>query len=324
MQNRTNTKTFGIIITLIAGICWGFSCACGQFLFDYKGVTSNWLVPIRLMLAGTMILVFLFVKSPGQVIAPWKNKRDAAEFLIFSFFGMTLCQYSYFMAIQHSNAGVATVLQYTGPALILIYVCLRARRKPRIYETGALILSLSGTFILATHGDVTTMALSDAALFWGVMAAITLAVYSVQPERIIHKYGSLLPVGWAMFLGGIVMNATFRPWTAKGIIIDLETVLALLGVVLFGTILAFSLYLKGMQLIGATDAAMISCVEPVAAVFFAVMWLGETFMPIDFLGMALTIGAVLVISFFKDSERKEEGADDDEAETVERVLQKIE
>ncbi len=108
---------------------------------------------------------FREISRPGD--CTWKNKRDAAEFLIFSFFGMTLCQYSYFMAIQHSNAGVATVLRY-GAALILIYVCLRARRKPRIYETGALILSLSGTFILATHGDVTTMALSRSELCSGV------------------------------------------------------------------------------------------------------------------------------------------------------------
>ena len=54
------------------------------------------------------------------------------------------------------------------------------------------------------------------------------------------------------------MNVVFRPWTAVGVIVDVQTILALAGVVLFGTIIAFSLYLQGMDLIGPTDAAMIS------------------------------------------------------------------
>ncbi len=299
MEQKQEKKTFGIMITLIAGVCWGFSGACGQFLFDNKSVTSNWLVPIRLLTAGTAVLLYLLLRDPKKVFEPWKNRKDAIDFVIFSIFGMTLCQYSYFRAIQHSNAGVATVLQYTGPALILLYVCFRSRRRPRAYEIAALILSLSGTFILATHGDISTMALSGQAIFWGAMASLTLAIYSVQPERIIGKYGPLLPVGWAMFLGGIVMNVVFRPWTAVGVIVDVQTILALAGVVLFGTIIAFSLYLQGMDLIGPTDAAMISCVEPIAAVLFSFFWLGESFLPIDFFGMALTIGAVLSISLFK-------------------------
>lgn len=305
MERKQDKKTFGILVTLIAGVCWGFSGACGQFLFDYKNATSNWLVPIRLLTAGAAVLLYLLLRNPKKVLEPWKNKKDAFDFIIFSIFGMTLCQYSYFRAIQYSNAGVATVLQYTGPALILIYVCFRSRRNPRAYEIAALILSLSGTFVLATHGDISSMALSGQAIAWGAMASLTLAVYSVQPERIIKKYGSLLPIGWAMFLGGLLMNVVFRPWTAVHVIIDTETILALIGVVLFGTIIAFSLYLQGMNLIGPTDAAMISCVEPIAAVLFSFFWLGEAFLPIDFFGMALTIGAVLFISLFKEKEPSE-------------------
>lgn len=298
-------KTTGIAMALAAGICWGFSGACGQFMFDNKGMNSNWLVSVRLICAGTAILVYLLIKNPRAVIEPWKDKRDAADFIVFSVFGMTLCQYSYFMAIQHSNAGVATVLQYMGPALILVYVCLRTKRRPKLYETAALILSLGGTFILATHGDIASMALSKEALFWGIMAAVTLAVYSVHPERIVNKYGSLLPIGWAMFIGGIIMNIIFKPWNIEGVIVDGGTLLGLAGVILLGTILGFSLYLKGVQIIGAADAAMISCIEPVSAVAFSVLWLGERFMLIDILGMVLTIGAVFVISFFKGRSIKE-------------------
>ena len=37
---------FGVLLTLAGGILWGFSGACGQFLFTQKGVVSTWLVPV--------------------------------------------------------------------------------------------------------------------------------------------------------------------------------------------------------------------------------------------------------------------------------------
>lgn len=297
-----NNRLKGILITVVAGICWGFSGACGQFLFDNKGVTSNWLVPIRLFSAGSLVLLFLLLKSPKKTIAPWKDKRDAREFLIFAIFGMTMCQYSYFTAIQHSNAGVATVLQYTGPILILIWICLRAKRLPKKYEVVALVLTLAGTFILATRLDFSTMVLTELAILWGGIAALSLAIYSVQPERIVRKYGSLLPIGWGMFIGGILLMIVFKPWTMTGVIFDFEALLALLGVVLFGTIIAFSFYFMGMQLIGSVDAAMVSCVEPIAAVLFATFWLGEMFVPIDIVGMITIIVGVLIISLGSDKD----------------------
>lgn len=54
-------KKLGILITLIGGCLWGLSGACGQFLFSYKGATSDWLVPIRLLAAGSLLTLFLSV-----------------------------------------------------------------------------------------------------------------------------------------------------------------------------------------------------------------------------------------------------------------------
>ncbi|MBQ9973018.1 MAG: EamA family transporter [Firmicutes bacterium] len=295
-----NNRLKGILITVFAGICWGFSGSCGQFLFDNKGVISNWLVPIRLITAGTSVLLFLLVVDRKKVLAPWKVKRDAKEMLIFAIAGMALCQYSYFTAIQHSNAGVATVLQYTGPILILAWLCMKQKRLPRRFEIIALGLVLGGAFLLATHGDLTTMTLTKPAIIWGVISAVALAIYSVQPERLLGIYGSLATTGWGMFIGGIVLNIMFKPWTITGVTVDGGTILALFGVIFFGTILAFCMYLTGVKYIGSTDAAMVSCVEPIAAVLFSAVWLGESFAFIDIIGMVLIIAGVLIISLVKD------------------------
>ena len=50
----------GILLTLTGGSLWGFSGTCGQFLMQEKGITSDWLVPIRLLTAGILLLLICF------------------------------------------------------------------------------------------------------------------------------------------------------------------------------------------------------------------------------------------------------------------------
>lgn len=69
----------GIALTLLGGICWGVSGSIGQYLFDVEGMDSRWLVPIRLGLAGIILLIYSFLKYKNQVLAPWKNRHERIE-----------------------------------------------------------------------------------------------------------------------------------------------------------------------------------------------------------------------------------------------------
>lgn len=298
-----NGKVRGIVLTLVGGIFWGVGGSCGQYLFENKEVNSGLLVPIRLFAAGLLILVLQLIRKE-KIFDIWKEKRDAAETLLFALFGMMLCQYSYFTTIQYSNAGTATVLQYTGPAMILVYLCVKAKRWPKAYEIAALIFSCGGVFVLATHGDLSSLALPPEALFWGIIAAVTLVVYNLQPIRIIAKFSTLTVMGWGMTIGGIVLTAIMRPWKVIAVW-DGETAAALSFIVLFGTIAAFYCYLTGVRLVGAANASLLACIEPIAATIVAAAWLKVRFTPIDLVGFALTITAVVIISVYQiKAERK--------------------
>ena len=298
-----NGKVKGIVLTLVGGIFWGVGGSCGQYLFENKEVNSGLLVPIRLFAAGLLILVLQLIRKE-KIFDIWKEKRDAAETLLFALFGMMLCQYSYFTTIQYSNAGTATVLQYTGPAMILVYRCVKAKRWPKAYEIAALIFSCGGVFVLATHGDLSSLALPPEALFWGIVAAVTLVVYNLQPIRIIAKFSTLTVMGWGMTIGGIVLTAIMRPWKVSAVW-DGETAAALSFIVLFGTIAAFYCYLTGVRLVGAANASLLACIEPIAATIVAAAWLKVRFTPIDLVGFALTITAVVIISVYQiKAERK--------------------
>lgn len=303
MMDRKSELQKGIVLTLLGGILWGFCGSCGQFLFQYKEVTSDWLVPFRLTFAGGLILMLLLCREKSRVFDVWKDAKGRKDILIFSVFGMMLCQYSYFTTIQYSNAGTATVLQYMGPALILVYICLRDRKIPKVYEIVALCCCMFGTFILATHGNLSELAIAPKALLWGVISAVTLVIYTLQPVNLMKQYSTLLTLGWGMLIGGLVLMICMRPWTLDPVL-DIQTVAAMCFIVFFGTICAFYFYLTGVRLVGATNASMLACIEPVAATVISVVWLKVEFQMIDLIGFLFVLSTVFIISLNEMKEEK--------------------
>lgn len=301
MKDNKESRAAGVLLTLLGGMMWGFCGSCGQFLFQYKEVTSNWLVPFRLTFAGLAILILLWIRDRGQVLDVWKDAKGRTDILIFSIFGMMLCQYSYFTTIQYSNAGTATVLQYTGPAMILVYLCVREWKRPKPYELSALFCSMFGTFILATHGNISELAIPGKALLWGMISAVTLVVYTLQPAGLMKRYSTLLTLGWGMLIGGTVLMAVMRPWTMHPVI-DSQTILTMGVIVVFGTICAFYFYLTGVKLVGASNASMLACIEPVAATVISVVWLKVRFQAVDLVGFVFVLSAVFIISINQKKE----------------------
>ena len=160
----------GFLCAALGGVCWGASGTVGQYLFTCQGVDSGWLTVVRMFLAGVVLLGGALVRHRPQLRAIWSDRRDALRLVLFSVGGLMTCQYTYLAAIRYSNSATATVLQYMGQALILLWVCLRARRLPTRREGVALVLALLGAFLLATHGSLTALALSPQALGGGADA----------------------------------------------------------------------------------------------------------------------------------------------------------
>lgn len=88
------------------------------------------------------------------------------------------------MTIQLSSAGVGTILQDLSPVLILLVVCIQQKRAPRLFEVFSIVLALGGVFMLTTHGSLTNMAVSPAALVVGIISAFCVVIYTIWPQNL--------------------------------------------------------------------------------------------------------------------------------------------
>ena len=297
-ENRTekNRMITGTIVTIAGGILWGVSGVCGQYMFQNKGVTAPWLVSVRLVAAGLLMLCYYFLTDREQTLAIWKSKRDRRDVLIYGLLGMMPCQYAFFQTIEWSNAGTATVIQYLGPALIVIWVCFRTKRMPTVQEVIGVILAVIGVFLIATHGNPTTLALSGRALLMGLASAVAVALYTLEPARLQKKYDTPLILAWGMAIGGIALTLISRPWTVKGIQADTEMFTALAFVVVFGTMAGFSLYMTGVKLIGSVKASLYACMEPVSSMILTVLWMKVNFTTPDLIGTLFVIATIIILA----------------------------
>ena len=293
--NKKKEVIFGTILTITGGILWGISGVCGQFLFQNKEVTASWLVPIRLVTAGLLLLLYYVIRDKGKAFDIWRSKRNRTDIIVYGLAGMMLCQYSYFQTIEWSNAGTATVIQYLGPALIVVWVCFRTKRLPQTKEVLGVILAVTGIFLIATHGNPTSLALSQKALVMGLLSAVSVVVYTIKPAGLQKQFATPLVLAWGMLIGGVVLMAVFRPWDYQ-VIFDRETFMALAFIILFGTMAGFSMYLTGVKMIGSVKASLFSCVEPVASMVLTAVWMKVSFTTPDLIGTLFVIATIIILA----------------------------
>ena len=271
----------GSLMVLTAGIAWGFSGVSGQYLMAH-GVSVNLLTSLRLLLSGILLTASVFFRQRDKLVQAIKDRKTLVSIALFALFGLVLNQYAYLSAIQYTNAGTATVLQYVTPVIILAFVCAKYRRFPTAAELVAIIMAIVGTFTIATHGQIREL-------------AVTYALYILLPAKAIEKWGSLIVIGLGLLIGGLIFPIAIQAWKYK-LSLNGGNLLALFGLVFIGTVFAYTVFLKGTTMVGAVKGSLLASVEPVASVILTVLIMGDRFFAIDVLGMFLIVLAVIIIS----------------------------
>ncbi len=284
-------------MVLTGATLWGLSGTAAQQLFQWDGFTPTWLVTVRMGISGILLLAITWSRLGGHAISgPWREPTQLLRLWIFALLGLLGVQYSYMASIRLGNAATATFLQYLGPALIVLYVAVHSRRWPSRRELLALSLAVAGTFLLVTNGSIHAVVVPASAVVWGLVSAVTLAFYTLFPANMMRRYGTLPIIGWAMFLGGLVCSLAAPPWRVQGQHWTMGVLLLVGFVVIFGTLLAFYLYLASTRYISATEAGLAACVEPLSAAGASVLWLHTHLGIATLLGGLSILGTVVVLN----------------------------
>lgn len=286
--------TRGIACTLVGGACWGFSGTCASFLFSNYGVQTPWLVCVRQVVSGLLFLAYVLAADRARLMRLLRTPRDMVRVLVFAVGGLLFNQFAYLGAVGATNSGTATVLQCLQLVLIMGYSCVTARRAPRKREVAGLVLALFGTYLIATGGNPSTLALPMDGLAYGLAAAVGGALLSILPAKVLPRYGSPIVTGLGMLAAGLAATAFVHPW-GYAVSFDALGWGALFVLVVVGSFFAYLLYMQGVFDLGSMRASLLGTIEPISATVTSALLLGIVFAPTDLVGFAAIIAMIFLV-----------------------------
>src|SRR5699024_287606 len=299
-MKNTDKRMIGIIFVLLGASFWGIGGTASDYLFEHAGINVNWFVSARLIISGLLLLgVQMLLAGKRAVFTIWRDTKSRLPLIIFSLFGMLLVQYSFMASIDEGNAAIATLLQYLAPIYILIWLIVKRYQKLQLSDVMVILLTVLGTLFLLTNGSFERLSVPSTALIWGIISGISLAFYTLYAKKLLDHYSSVIVVGWAMLISGVCMNIIHPVWKVDVHDWTFITIMVLAFTIIFGTTLAFLMFIKSLEYLEAKETTLLGTVEPLTAVVSSVIWLNLPFGLWQVTGMILILVVVVYLSFAK-------------------------
>lgn len=280
------------MLILAAAVFWGTSATLARFVFRDRHVPALTVVELRLSIATLLLGLWLLARKRSAFRV---RREDWGYFAVLGLVGVGTVQATYYYSISKLGVGLAILLQYLAPSLIVLYDAMRG--VPVRKSTGwAVVAALAGTALLV--GSVDRVALQATPLHWvvGFSSAIVFAFYVVFSKRGLRRYPPETVLFYTFLLASILWACVTPPAAifAAGYPPQLWMLFIALGV--FSTLVPFALFYAGLRRVPAAEAGVVATIEPVVAVLAAMVFLDERLLPLQWLGAVFVLGASVLSS----------------------------
>lgn len=296
MQNSPKIIRASFLVALSA-LLYGFLGYLGTTAMEGH-ISISTMLFWRFLIAGVWMSFFV-----GKNYFTQEMLRVKPAVLLFVFFidalGYAGSSGFYFIASQYIGTGLAMVIFFSYPLLIVLATWLFQRKK----LNKATALTLLGMFIgLVLLRDSSDHAFSFMGLFFSLAAAAFYAFYVISSKKISAKlimdsnmltlvvcFGSaLIFLIISLMTHSLVFPHSLKNW------------LWLLSLGILATALPIQLMLEGLKYLSSMKASIISALEPIVTLIMGVFILKESVSHLQIVGGILILSAALLIQFQKE------------------------
>ena len=216
------------------------------------------------------------------------QREDIPMFAVFGIVGLAGVSLVYYEAIKRIPVGVALVIEYTGPLLLLVYARLRGRTVGgRLWIAAA--FAIVGCFFAAGAYDAGLRELNGLGLALAAADAFFFALYFALAERLGTRYTTPALLVWGFGFALLGWSIVRAPWTLPWTTTPADVYVQIAEVVVIATLIPFALTLAAVRLIPAARVGLTATFEPVVAAVAAWIVLSER------LDIPQIVGGVVVL-----------------------------
>jgi drug/metabolite transporter (DMT)-like permease len=274
----------GLLFAVGSALSFGMSGPLAKALMD-AGWSPTGAVTARMAVGALAMALFATIVKPGWVGEAVAHRKTVIAYGIFPIAGAQLCYYN---AVAHVSVGVALLLEYTAPVLVVGWLWATTRRRPTSMTLAGVGLAVAGIMLVL---DVFAGAhINAAGVAWGLAAAVCAASYFMMSDEVSADggdEGGLNSITLAA--GGLVVGAIATAALGLTGVMPLkfatnETVVAgltmswVVPVVALGVIttaVAYTLGIMGISRLRPRFASLVGLSEVMFAVIAAWVLLGQ-------------------------------------------------
>lgn len=276
-------KLNGVLYIILSAVSFGVMPILAKLAYN-GGANSTTTLFLRFLFASLMILYYLKANKISMKL----NKKQVYLVILLGIAGYSLTSASLFMAYNYISVGMATMLLYTYPAIVTLFSTIIFKEKVQPKKVLCLLLSIGGIFTMIEFGGTTY---NPMGIVLGLVSSLCYSLYVLGASHkeikainsyVMTFYVSILAAG-SQLIGGLSTN------TLK-FNIEFYSLIAILLLAFISTVVALMAFLQGVKIIGSSNAAIFSTLEPIVSLILGVLILKEA------LTVRVVLGSMLIIS----------------------------
>ena len=283
-------KFSGIVLVILAAICWGISGGIADILMN-----KGWDPIVISFYRGTVGFICFFIWFIFRFKQNWVSSTRLYIWSLLGGIGVVGNFTFYFLSIQASSVAVAATLMYTAPIFVLLISFLLRIERWTWFKWGCIGGVLMGIILLTGAYNPESISVSFLGAATGLAAGLSYAlfIFGFKKASSIGKAQTVLTFAFFSFCLILFLFMDKKEAAAVVTSSDIGWFL-LLGLV--GAGISFILYMIGIRWTAPSTASMVAMVEPVTASLFGVLLLRNHLSIIQILGIVLILVTITVLS----------------------------
>lgn len=270
----------GFVFLVLSAALYATMPIIGKIMY-HTGLSAVSVLLLRYFFSLTILVAYLVFKKEQILIF--------SPFAIIQGILFVLGSLLYFNAVKFLPAGLTTSIFYMYPAIVSALAIVIYHEKLPLRQITALVLALGGIVIISGFLGEATNRLSLPGIILDIGASLCYSGYTLLGQKTTDRW-SALPLTTTLSLCGLVMLSLVFPHDLTALAgITLKQAFLGMTMAVLNTILSVFFFLKGLAIVGASRAALVSTAEPAFTLLFAFLVLGEVISPLQGLGILLVL-----------------------------------
>jgi drug/metabolite transporter (DMT)-like permease len=285
----------GLLFAVGSAFAFGSSGPFAKGLME-AGWSPTAAVTARLAGGALVMAIFATIVKPDWFREALQHSRTVVAYGLVPIAGAQLCYYN---AVAHLSVGVALLLEYTAPILVVGWLWTTTRRRPSSLTLTGVALAVAG--IMLVLNVFSGAHINLVGVGWALAAAVCAACYFLMSDRVGADGDGLNPITLAA--GGLIVGAASVALLGASGVMPLtfttnDTVIAglttswLVPVIALGvvaTAIAYTLGIMGISRLRPRFASLVGLSEVMFAVLAAWVLVGEAITPTQAVGGAVVL-----------------------------------